>query len=79
MSYYSTETVQSNRVVLRLLTLTTTTFLTQTDQDFTGRSIANLGDINGDGINDIAVGAPGNTNNSKEGSVFTILMRRRRG
>ena len=45
------------------------------DQDFTGRSIANLGDINGDGINDIAVGAPGNTNNSKEGSVFTILMR----
>ena len=45
-------------------------------QDFTGASIANLGDINGDGINDIAVGAPGNNNiPSKEGSVFTILMR----
>ena len=44
------------------------------NQDFTGASIANLGDINGDGINDIAVGAPGNTN-TKEGSVFTILMR----
>ena len=45
------------------------------NQDFTGASIAKLGDINGDGINDIAVGAPGNIP-SKEGSVFTILMRR---
>ena len=45
------------------------------NQDFTGASIAKLGDINGDGINDIAVGAPGNIPN-KEGAVFTILMRR---
>ena len=46
------------------------------DEDFTGRSIANLGDINGDGINDIAVGAPGRPGRTKEGAVFTILMRR---
>ena len=48
------------------------------NQDFTGASIAKLGDINGDGINDIAVGAPGNIP-SKEGAVFTILMRRTEG
>ena len=38
--------------------------------DSAGASIANLGDLNGDGINDIAVGALGN----EGGAVFTIFM-----
>ncbi len=29
------------------------------DDDFFGRSVANIGDLNGDGVNDIAVGAFG--------------------
>ncbi|PID86266.1 hypothetical protein CSB08_01230 [Candidatus Gracilibacteria bacterium] len=38
-----------------------------------GSSIENLGDINGDGINDIAVGAP---KNSGKGAVFIHMMKR---
>ena len=48
---------------------------------FAGASIANLGDINGDGINDIAVGvlgadSPGTNDNT--GAVSTIFMGRAR-
>ena len=45
--------------------------------DAAGRSITNLGDINGDGINDIAVGAVGADSPSIDnntGAVFTIFM-----
>ena len=48
--------------------------------DAAGRSIANLGDLNGDGINDIAVGAIGADSDSDPspindtGAVFTIFM-----
>ena len=44
--------------------------------DFAGTSIANLGDINGDGINDIAVGLTGFDSPSirNTGAVFTIFM-----
>ena len=49
-----------------------TMLLIQTSADFAGTSIANLGDINGDGINDIAVGVSGAA--SSTGAAFTIFM-----
>ena len=45
--------------------------------DAFGSSIAKLGDINGDGINDIAVGAIGDdTVNTNGGSVHVLLLNR---
>ncbi len=45
------------------------------DSDAFGRSIANIGDINGDGINDIAVGAWGDdTGGSNAGAVHIITL-----
>ena len=48
--------------------------------DAAGRSIANLGDLNGDGINDIAVGAVSADSPPTDdtGAVFTIFMGRTR-
>ena len=50
--------------------------------DSAGQSITNLGDLNGDGINDIAVGASGADSDSltidNTGAVFTIFMGRTR-
>ncbi|MFA6946673.1 MAG: FG-GAP-like repeat-containing protein, partial [Pedobacter sp.] len=40
--------------------------------DTYGRAIANLGDLNGDGVNDIAVGAPGD--NSSMGAFYIHFM-----
>ena len=55
-----------------------TTLLIQTPETHTGRSIANLGDLNGDGINDIAVGATGADSSPTDntGAVFIIFMGR---
>ncbi len=43
-------------------------------QDYFGRSIADIGDLNGDGISDIAVGAIGD--NSYTGAVHVMFMNR---
>ncbi|MBU26483.1 MAG: hypothetical protein CMO15_00195, partial [Thaumarchaeota archaeon] len=53
-----------------------------TDNDYWGRSIANIGDLNGDGVNDIAVGATsddtdetGNTSGgTNRGAVHIMFM-----
>ena len=37
---------------------TTTNGPTLADDDWFGYSVANIGDLNGDGVNDLAVGAP---------------------
>ncbi|WP_417466237.1 beta strand repeat-containing protein, partial [Kordiimonas sp.] len=42
--------------------------------DFVGRSVANLGDINGDGIDDIIVGGHGvDTSNSSSGASYVVF------
>ena len=47
------------------------------NEDYYGSSIANIGDINGDGITDIAVGAIGDdTGGDNRGAVYIHLMNR---
>jgi hypothetical protein len=44
--------------------------------DVFGRSIASLGDLDGDGFRDIAVGAPGdNTGGSDKGAVYVMFLK----
>ena len=46
-----------------------------TSYDYFGSSIANIGDLNGDGISDIAVGAPGdNAGGPDRGAIHIMLM-----
>jgi len=53
----------------------TTNFVTLTDNDQFGSSVAIIGDIDGDGIQDIAAGAPGDdTGGGSRGTVYIILM-----
>ena len=43
--------------------------------DYFGKSITNMGDLNGDGVQDLAVGAHGDGNlESAEGAVYILLM-----
>lgn len=43
--------------------------------DFFGKSVATLGDVDGDGINDLAVGAPGDdTGGAARGAMHVLLM-----
>jgi len=43
--------------------------------DYFGRSVANIGDLNGDGVQDLAVGAEGDEeSDSNEGAVFILFM-----
>ena len=39
-----------------------------------GSSAGSLGDLDGDGVNDIAIGAPGGSVGSTRGSVFIIFL-----
>jgi len=53
----------------------TTNFVTLADFDFFGSSVAGIGDIDGDGIPDIAAGAElDDTGGSARGAVYIILM-----
>ncbi len=46
------------------------------DNDYFGTSLANLGDINGDGINDLAVGCIGDDDgNTDAGAVWILMLR----
>ena len=52
------------------------------DRDLYGTSIANIGDLNGDGIIDIAVGTPCDykeNNGTKKGAIFIHLLNREGG
>ena len=43
--------------------------------DFFGSSVVNLGDLDGDGVDDLAVGAAGDENTGvREGAVYVLLM-----
>lgn len=45
--------------------------------DHFGSSIASLGDINGDGVKDIAVGAPGDSEDGlRKGAIYILLMKK---
>jgi hypothetical protein len=45
------------------------------DGDFFGRSVANMGDLDGDGVNDLAVGADrGNDSGANRGEVHVFFM-----
>lgn len=42
----------------------------------TGRSVSNIGDFNGDGLDDVAIGAPGDViDNSQEGLTYVVFGR----
>ena len=54
----------------------TTNFVTLADSDLFGSSVAGIGDIDRDGISDIAAGAPGDdADGSGRGAVYIILMK----
>ena len=45
--------------------------------DFSGRSVSNAGDINGDGVDDLIIGAPGaDPNGESSGSSYVVFGRR---
>ena len=49
--------------------------LSLVDSDFFGTSVSGIGDLNGDGIRDMAVGAPGdNTGGSDRGAAYVLFM-----
>ena len=52
----------------------TTNGPTLADEDYFGRSIENIGDLDGDGINDLAVGAGNPVHSSTKGSIHIIFM-----
>ena len=52
----------------------TTNGPTLADGDYFGRSIENIGDLDGDGINDLAVGAGNPIHSSTKGSIHIIFM-----
>ena len=45
------------------------------DGDYFGRSIENIGDLDGDGVNDLAVGAGNPVHSSTKGSIHIIFMK----
>ncbi|MFH1356339.1 MAG: hypothetical protein ABII18_04310 [bacterium] len=49
-------------------------FTGESDSQSAGRSVSSLGDIDGDGLSDILIGAPGNDDNgSRAGKAYVIL------
>lgn len=52
-------------------------YIAEEEGEYFGASIADMGDLNGDGFNDLAVGAYGNNNNpddSNYGAIYVLFM-----
>jgi hypothetical protein len=47
---------------------------TLADEDLFGRSVTSMGDLDGDGVTDLAVGAPGDGAYSRRGAVYLLMM-----
>lgn len=48
-----------------------------TDSDYLGSSVTNIGDLNGDGVQDIAIGAYGDDNGATDaGSIHIVFLNR---
>eukprot|EP00727_Mastigamoeba_balamuthi_P008526 m51a1_g4296 hypothetical protein (824) ;mRNA; r:419047-422247 len=60
----------------RLLRGPNTTLIEGSPQGWFGYSVAAVGDVNGDSISDVAIGAPGNHSSRLDGVVYVVYGRR---